>query len=187
MVVNDKFIHHQSQQRLRYRAASAISTSGCSCSSNRDSCRELPANPMIKSWSFPGSLSLSLSHSFSLSLPLPLSLLLSLLPAFFMPPILCPRFLLSVLSCHPHPFFRASRNPRTCAADKCFKSVIKMKRVCKASLAFLLYTPGEDLSVIPFRTSSIRSSSITTGERENHHETMTIERNKNIKCQNMAL
>lgn len=55
MVVNDKFIHHhhhhQSQQRLRYRAASAISTSGCSCSSNRDSRRELPANPMIKSWS----------------------------------------------------------------------------------------------------------------------------------------
>lgn len=107
MVVNDKFIRHQSQQRLRYRAASAISTSGCSCSSNRDSCRELPANPMIKSWSFPECLSFSLSLSLSLSPSLALSslsLLLSLLPsAFFMPPILCPRFLLSILSCHPHP------------------------------------------------------------------------------------
>lgn len=177
MVVNDKFIHHQSQQRLRYRAASAISTSGCSCSSNRDSCRELPANPMIKSWSFPGSLSLSLTLSPSLSPSPPLSSVVSppfcLLHASHPLPPLPPLrpFLLS------SSFLRASRNPRTCAADKCFKLVIKMKRVCKALLAFLLYTPGEDLSVIPFRTSSIRSSSITTEERENHHETMTIERN----------
>lgn len=98
MVVNDKFIHHQSQQRLRYRAASAISTSGCSCSSNRDSCRELPANPMIKSWSFPESLSLSLSPPPSLPLSSvvspPFSLLHASHPLPPLPPLSFPAILI---------------------------------------------------------------------------------------------
>lgn len=73
--------------------------------------------------------SLSRSHS---SFLFHLSLLFSLLrPLFsasfsFHHPILA--------SCRR--FFFLPHNPRTCTADKCFKSVIKIKKVCKASFMF---------------------------------------------------
>lgn len=51
----------------------------------------------------------------------------------------------------------------TCTGDKCFKPVIKRKGW--QGIIAQVYTPGDDLSVIPLRTSSIRSSSMTTVER----------------------
>lgn len=48
----------------------------------------------------------------------------------------------------------------TCTGDKCFKPVIKRKGW--RGIMVQVYTPGDDLSVIPLRTSSIRSSSMTT-------------------------
>lgn len=51
----------------------------------------------------------------------------------------------------------------TCTGDKCFKLVIKRKGW--RGIIVQVYTPGDDLSVIPLRTSSIRSSSMTTVER----------------------
>ncbi len=51
----------------------------------------------------------------------------------------------------------------TCTGDKCFKLVIK--RNGWRGIIAQVYTPGDDLSVIPLRTSSIWSSSTTTVER----------------------
>lgn len=51
----------------------------------------------------------------------------------------------------------------TCTGDKCVKPVIKRKGW--QSIIVQVYTPGVDLSVIPLRTSSIRSSSMTTVEK----------------------
>lgn len=83
----------------------------------------------------------SLSLSFSLlsysSFLFPSSLLFSLLRSLF-----SASFFLSISFHHPilascrRDFFSSPHNPRTCTADKCFKSVIKIKKVCKASVTF---------------------------------------------------
>lgn len=81
-------------------------------------------------------LSLSLSH---LILP---SSSLHLFSSAFSVPFSLPLFFLSISFHHPilascrRDFFSSPHNPRTCTADKCFKSVIKIKKVCKASVTF---------------------------------------------------
>lgn len=176
MVVNDKFIHHhQSQQRLRYRAASAISTSGCSCSSNRDSRRELPANPMIKSWpvSLP-LLSLSLfpvvSPPFSLlhdSHPLP--------PSFSSPSFPAILILSSSLL--------QSSNMRS-------RQVLQIGDQNEKSLQGIVgVSPlhaGRRLVCHPLQDVIYSVVFDDHWGEKNRNEAVTTERNKNIKCYDLA-
>lgn len=89
-------------------------------------------------FSSPESLCLSLSlshlilpssslHLFSSAFSVPFSLPLFSSPFHF----ITPSSLRAVVN-----FFSSPHNPRTCTADKCFKSVIKIKKVCKASVTF---------------------------------------------------